>query len=87
MSIRDPGAAFQAISMAESVTHRRHAANTRDMTVADAEEPEPGEHPGDLGPEAARFVPADESPNGRPLLIVSNEVSGSLRVFEVVPRQ
>jgi hypothetical protein len=61
--------------------------NTRDITVADPEEPEPGEHPGDLGPEAARFVPADESPNGRPLLIVSNEVSGSLRVFEVVPRQ
>jgi hypothetical protein len=61
--------------------------NTRDITVADPEEPEPGEHPGDLGPEAARFVPADESPHGRPLLIVSNEVSGSLRVFEVVPRQ
>lgn len=60
--------------------------NTRDITVADPEEPEPGEYPGDLGPEAARFVPAEESPNGRPLLIVSNEVSGSLRVFEIEPR-
>lgn len=60
--------------------------NTRDITVADPEEPEPGEHPGDLGPEAARFVPAEESPNGRPLLIVSNEVSGSLRVFEIESR-
>jgi 2',3'-cyclic-nucleotide 2'-phosphodiesterase/3'-nucleotidase/5'-nucleotidase len=60
--------------------------NTRDMTVADPEEPEPGEHPGDLGPEAARFVPAEQSPNGHPLLIVSNEVSGSLRVFEIEPR-
>lgn len=38
---------------------------------------------GDLGPEGAHVVPADLSPNGRPLLIVSNEVSGSLRVFEI----
>jgi 2',3'-cyclic-nucleotide 2'-phosphodiesterase/3'-nucleotidase/5'-nucleotidase len=60
--------------------------NTRDITVADPEDPEAGETPGDLGPEAARFVPAEESPNGRPLLIVSNEVSGSLRVFEIEPR-
>jgi 2',3'-cyclic-nucleotide 2'-phosphodiesterase/3'-nucleotidase/5'-nucleotidase len=60
--------------------------NTRDITVADPEEPEPGEYPGDLGPEAARFVPAEQSPNGRPLLIVSNEVSGSLRVFEIQSR-
>jgi hypothetical protein len=61
--------------------------NTRDITVADPEEPEPGEHPGDLGPEAARFVPAEDSPNGRPLLIVSNEVSGSLRVFEITAQK
>jgi hypothetical protein len=38
---------------------------------------------GDLGPEAARFISAESSPNGKPLLIVSNEVSGSLRVFEI----
>jgi 2',3'-cyclic-nucleotide 2'-phosphodiesterase / 3'-nucleotidase / 5'-nucleotidase len=40
---------------------------------------------GDLGPEAARVITADASPNGRPLLLVSNEISGSLRVFEVTP--
>jgi DNA-binding beta-propeller fold protein YncE len=40
---------------------------------------------GDLGPEAARVVPAESSPTGVPLLIVSNEVSGSLRVFEIAP--
>jgi 2',3'-cyclic-nucleotide 2'-phosphodiesterase/3'-nucleotidase/5'-nucleotidase len=39
---------------------------------------------GDLGPEGLAFVPANDSPNGRPLLIVGNEISGSTRVFEVV---
>jgi hypothetical protein len=38
---------------------------------------------GDLGPEAARVVPAELSPTGAPLLLVSNEVSGSLRVFTI----
>ena len=38
---------------------------------------------GDLGPEAARVIPAESSPNGRPLLMVSNEVSGTLRFFEI----
>jgi hypothetical protein len=52
--------------------------NTRDFTA----DPDPGVG-GDLGPEAARFISADVSPNGRPLLIVSNEVSGTLRVFEI----
>ena len=42
-----------------------------------------GGQAGDLGPEAARFISAASSPTGKPLLIVSNEVSGSLRVFEI----
>jgi hypothetical protein len=41
---------------------------------------------GDLGPEAARFVPAESSPNGEPLLIVSNEASGSLRIYQIKPK-
>ena len=40
---------------------------------------------GDLGPEAARLVAAELSPTGAPLLLVSNEVSGSLRVFAISP--
>ena len=39
---------------------------------------------GDLGPEGLAFVPADDSPNGRPLVIVGNEISGSTRVYEVI---
>ena len=33
--------------------------------------------------EAARVVPAELSPNGKALLLVSNEASGSFRVFEI----
>jgi hypothetical protein len=38
---------------------------------------------GDLGPEGLTFIPAEESPQGRPLLVVANEVSGSTTVFEI----
>lgn len=38
---------------------------------------------GDLGPEGIVVIPEDQSPNGKPLLMVSNEVSGSLRLFEI----
>ena len=39
---------------------------------------------GDLGPEGLIFISADQSPNGKNLLVVANEVSGSTSVFEVV---
>jgi hypothetical protein len=38
---------------------------------------------GDRGPEGLVFVPAAQSPNGKPLLIVGNEVSGSTSVLQV----
>jgi hypothetical protein len=37
----------------------------------------------DLGPEGLEFVPARESPTGRGLLLVANEVSGSTTVYDV----
>lgn len=37
----------------------------------------------DLGPEGLLFIPADESPNGMDLLVVSNEVSGSTSVYQI----
>jgi 2',3'-cyclic-nucleotide 2'-phosphodiesterase / 3'-nucleotidase / 5'-nucleotidase len=46
----------------------------------------PNARAGDLGPEGLAFVPAVDSPNGRPLLIVGNEVSGSTRIYEVVAK-
>ncbi len=38
---------------------------------------------GDLGPEGLIFIAAKNSPNGHPLLVVGNEVSGSTAVYEV----
>lgn len=38
---------------------------------------------GDLGPEGLIFIAAKDSPNGKPLLVVGNEVSGSTIVYQV----
>ncbi len=38
---------------------------------------------GDRGPEGLEFVPASRSPNGKPLLIVGNESSGSTAILQI----
>jgi hypothetical protein len=38
---------------------------------------------GDTGPEGLAFVPAGKSPNGRPLLIVGHEVSGTTAIYQL----
>lgn len=38
---------------------------------------------GDLGPEGVTFVSADDSPTGRPMLVVGNETSGTTTAYDV----
>lgn len=53
--------------------------NSRDFTKAPQEA-------GDLGAEGLVFVPAAQSPSGKPLLITGHEVSGTTSVYEVVAK-
>jgi hypothetical protein len=48
-------------------------ANTRSLT----------EPRGDLGAEGIEFIPEEDSPNGKPLVLVGNEVSRTVSVFQV----
>ena len=53
--------------------------NPRDFSATDLESPAAG----DLGAEGLVFVSAKDSPNGKPLLIVGNEVSGTTSVLQI----
>ncbi len=58
--------------------------NSRDFTVVKpGESAESLRKAGDLGPEGLAFVPARQSPNNKPLLIVGNEVSGTTAVYQI----
>lgn len=55
--------------------------NSRDFTVADIENNLASV--GDLGPEGIKFVSAADSPSSKPMLIVSNEVSGTTSFYDI----
>ncbi len=56
--------------------------NNRDFAATDMELAQL--QGGDLGPEGLTFVGASDSPNGRPLLVVGNEISGTTTVYEIL---
>jgi hypothetical protein len=52
--------------------------NTRDFTLDPT-----GVAPTDNGPEGLAFVTAANSPNGKPLLVIGNEVSGTTTIYSI----
>ncbi|MCL6239582.1 hypothetical protein M5F66_14870 [Acinetobacter sp. ANC 5033] len=38
---------------------------------------------GDVGPEGLIFIATKDSPNAQPLLVVRNEVNGSIAVYQI----
>jgi 2',3'-cyclic-nucleotide 2'-phosphodiesterase/3'-nucleotidase/5'-nucleotidase len=80
---RQSGILVYDITDPEKVTFRHYLAN-RDFSVptrlADGST---NPAAGDLGPEGLAYVSAANSPTGKPLLIVGNEVSGTTTVYQL----
>jgi hypothetical protein len=57
-------------------------ANRRDFSVTVDLDNDPA-GAGDLGPEGIVFIAASDSPNGRAMIAVANEISGTTTLFEV----
>lgn len=55
--------------------------NNRDFSVSEADLQ--AGLAGDLGPEGIAFIAAEDSPNGRPMLAVGNEISGTTTLYEI----
>ncbi len=57
-------------------------ANRRDFSVTVDLDANPSAA-GDLGPEGIVFIAAPDSPNGRPMIAVANEISGTTTLFQI----
>jgi len=68
---------------AKYVTYVNTRVNTGATSVKNANGDDAMINAGDLGPEGMIVIPAAKSPNGSPLLVVANEISGTTRVFEI----
>ncbi len=61
-------------------------ADSRFVTYWSNRDPDPHAQTGDLGPECLLFIPGEKSPDGGPLLISANEISGTLTVHRLSVR-
>ncbi len=59
-------------------------AQSRFVTYWTNRDPDPHARAGDLGPECLLFIPEAKSPNGEPLLVSANEISGTLTIHRLV---
>ena len=41
---------------------------------------------GDLGPEGLVFIPAGDSPNGLPMVVAANEISGTVTLYSITAK-
>jgi hypothetical protein len=57
--------------------------NNRDFSVQPFDAPAAK----DLGPEGVIFISEEESPNGKPHVVVANEISGTVTVYEVTQQK
>lgn len=70
--------------MVYDITHPQSAEFVQYVTNRDfSKDPETDPSVGDLAPEGLAFVSAEDSPNGMPLLVVGNQVSGSTSIYEI----
>ncbi|WP_127560258.1 choice-of-anchor I family protein [Saccharospirillum alexandrii] len=72
--ITDP----EAVAFVAYTNHRNY-----DAAAAATEDGDLTAQAGDLAPEGMQFIPASQSPSGVALLLVANEVSGTLSVYQV----
>jgi hypothetical protein len=75
---RDSGIVAYDITTPSTPVFADYVSN-RDFSVADLATPEAG----DLGPEGLLFISGENSPTRQPLLVVSNEISGTVTTYEL----
>jgi hypothetical protein len=58
--------------------------NNRDFSApVDIDDPASFSGAGDFGPEGIVFIPASDSPDGRPAIAVANEISGTTTIWSI----
>jgi hypothetical protein len=67
------------------INNRNFAVDPSEVCVKGEPKAEECAAAGDLGPEALLFIPAERSPIGSPLLVLTHETSDSTTIFQIDP--